>query len=108
MDIYTVLVMFAILAILLSACLGVLAHYVKQVRELSGLMQRMCDLHEIQKGTYDRVHALFNRRLNSHKSLLTTLHNALEGAAKGSTEEETLKKLEVFVDFVKPNPPRKL
>lgn len=107
MDISTVLVIFAILAISLVACGSVFAHYLIQVKKLSELLKQTSDLHDTQRATYDKIHALFNRRLNSHKTLLLTLHSALEGAAKGSTEAETLKKLEVFADFAKPTQPRK-
>lgn len=107
MDIYTALVIFSLLFILLSVCVGIFAHYVKQVHALSALVERVVSVQENKKDTDDKIHALFHRRLTSQKTLLITLHNALEGAARGTTAEDTLKKLEVFADFVKPNPQRK-
>lgn len=54
-----------------------------------------------QQEVNKRVQALFHRRLNRHRTLLIALYEGLEGAARGVSEEETLKKLEKFADVIK-------
>lgn len=106
----SVLTLIIVLSVFIVLQFSVLVFVSYQARQGRKVGDKIIEAHEqymAQKEVESKIRALFNRRLNTHKALLLNLYEALEGAAKGATEEQTLKRLESFAAFAKNNPQRK-
>ena len=100
----TTLLMFSIFLISQIALIGFCGYnvYLKSKSlESSNRISRAFESMIAQQEINRKVQTLFNKRLNRHRLLLIALYEALEGAAKGVSEEETLQKLEKFSAVIK-------
>lgn len=100
----TTLLMFSIFLVSQIALVGIWGYNVhlqakslESTERISRAFESMIAQQEINR----KVQTMFNKRLNRHRSLLIALYEGLEGAAKGVSEEETLKKLEKFSAVIK-------
>jgi len=106
-NVLTLIIVLSMFIVLQFSVLVFVCYQAKQGRKVGDKIIVAHEQYMAQKEVESKIRALFNRRLNTHKVLLLNLYEALEGAAKGATEEQTLKRLEPFTAFAKNNQPRK-
>lgn len=94
------LVVFLLEQLALVAISAYNAMTAREAQKDSSHLSRAFEMLMAQQEGNRKILTLFNKRLNKQRTLIVSLYQALEGAAKGASEEETLKILEEFSPII--------